>query len=115
MALGTWGLSGDAYGPVDEPEQERVLARALEMGFSLIDTADAYGGGRMERLVGRAVADRTDVVLVTKGGTDRTTSPPRKRFDGAFLRDSLERSLRRLGRDRVDVYLLHNPSADALR
>lgn len=115
MALGTWGLSGDGYGPVEEHEQERVLQRALEMGFSLIDTADAYGGGRMERLVGRAVADRTDVVLVTKGGTDRTTSPPRKRFDGPFLRESLERSLRRLGRDRVDLYLLHNPSADALR
>jgi aryl-alcohol dehydrogenase-like predicted oxidoreductase len=115
MALGTWGLSGDGYGPVEEHEQERVLQRALEMGFSLIDTADAYGGGRMERLVGRAVADRTDVVLVTKGGTDRTTTPARKRFDGPFLRESLERSLRRLGRDRVDLYLLHNPSADALR
>lgn len=115
MALGTWGLSGDGYGPVEEREQEHTLARALEMGFSLIDTADAYGGGRMERLVGRAVGDRTDVVLVTKGGTDRTTTPPRKRFDGPFLRESLERSLRRLGRDRVDVYLLHNPSADALR
>jgi aryl-alcohol dehydrogenase-like predicted oxidoreductase len=115
MALGTWGLSGDGYGPVDESEQERVLERALEMGFSLVDTADAYGGGRMERLVGRAIADRTDVVIVTKGGTDRTTSPARKRFDGPFLRESLERSLRRLGRDQVDVYLLHNPSSDALR
>ena len=115
MALGTWGLSGDGYGPVEEHEQERVLARALEMGFSLVDTADAYGGGRMEQLVGRAIGDRTDVVIVTKGGTDRTTSPPRKRFDGPFLRESLERSLRRLGRERVDVYLLHNPSADALR
>lgn len=115
MSLGTWGLSGDGYGPVPEDEQERVLARALEMGFSLIDTADAYGGGRMERLVGRALGDRTDVVVVTKGGTDRTTSPARKRFDGAFLRESLERSLRRLGRERVDVYLLHGPSADALR
>jgi aryl-alcohol dehydrogenase-like predicted oxidoreductase len=115
MALGTWGLSGDAYGPVDDAEQERVIERALEMGFSLVDTADAYGGGRMERLVGRAIADRTDVVIVTKGGTDRTTAPARKRFDAPFLRESLERSLRRLGRDSVDVYLLHNPTVDALR
>src|SRR3984957_971502 len=115
MALGTWGLSGDGYGPVDDAEQERVIERALEMGFSLIETADAYGGGRMEQLVGRVVGDRTDVCIVTKGGTDRTTSPARKRFDGPFLRESLERSLRRLGRDRVDLYLLHNPSADALR
>lgn len=114
MGLGTWGLSGDAYGAVEESEQERVLQRALEMGFQLIDTADAYGAGRMERLVGKAVGDRTDVIIVTKGGTDWTTSPARKRFDGPFLRESLERSLRRLGREYVDVYLLHNPSPGAL-
>jgi aryl-alcohol dehydrogenase-like predicted oxidoreductase len=110
MALGTWGLSGDGYGPVDEREQERVVARALDMGISLVDTADSYGGGRMERLLGRALAKRGDVVVVTKGGTDRTTSPPRKHFEPAYLRASVERSLRRLARERVDVYLLHNPS-----
>jgi len=110
MALGTWGLSGDGYGPVDPGTQERVLQRALDMGFTLVDTADAYGGGRMERLIGTALGDREDVVVVTKGGTDRRTSPPRKRFDRPYLRDSVERSLRRLGRGRIDVYLLHNPS-----
>jgi aryl-alcohol dehydrogenase-like predicted oxidoreductase len=110
MALGTWGLSGDGYGPVEPPIQERVLRRALEMGFTLIDTADAYGAGSMERLVGIALADRDDVVVVTKGGTDRTTSPPRKRFDAPYLRDAVERSRRRLGRSCIDVYLLHNPS-----
>jgi aryl-alcohol dehydrogenase-like predicted oxidoreductase len=114
MALGTWGLSGDAYGSVEEAEQERVVQRAIEMGFSLVDTADAYGGGRMERLLGRALADRRDVVVVTKGGTDRTTSPPRKRFESSFLRDRLHASLRRLARERVDVYLLHNPSERVL-
>jgi aryl-alcohol dehydrogenase-like predicted oxidoreductase len=110
MALGTWGLSGDAYGPVDEREQERVVQRALEMGVSLIDTADAYGAGRMERLLGRALRERGDVVVVTKGGTDRSTSPARKRFDATYLRERVESSLRRLARDRVDVYLMHNPS-----
>lgn len=114
LTLGTWGLSGDGYGPVDEAEQERVLARALEMGVSAIDTADAYGGGRMERLVGRAIAGRGEIVIVTKGGVDRTTSPPLKRFDGAHLRESVERSLRRLSRDWIDVYLLHNPQASTL-
>jgi aryl-alcohol dehydrogenase-like predicted oxidoreductase len=114
MAVGTWGLSGDGYGPVDEAEQEKVLERALEMGFSLIDTADAYGGGRMERLIGRVVQNRGEVVVVTKGGTDLTTSPARKRFDRAFLRERVHASLRRLGRDRIDVYLLHNPSDAAV-
>ncbi|MDP9037329.1 MAG: aldo/keto reductase [Myxococcota bacterium] len=110
MALGTWGLSGDAYGAVDETCQERVLERALEMGVSLIDTSDAYAAGRMETLVGRILADRRDVVVVTKGGTDRSTSPPRKRFDAPYLRASVERSLRRLSREQIDVYLLHGPA-----
>jgi aryl-alcohol dehydrogenase-like predicted oxidoreductase len=114
MGLGTWGLSGDGYGPVDEATQQRVVERALEMGFSIVDTADAYGGGRMEQLLGRVLADRRDVVVVTKGGTDRTTTPARKRFDGPYLREAVERSLRRLARRRVDVYLLHNPSVSAL-
>jgi aryl-alcohol dehydrogenase-like predicted oxidoreductase len=110
MALGTWGLSGDGYGPVESKVQAHVIERALEIGFTLIDTADAYGGGRMEHTIGSALTDRDDVVVVTKGGTDRKTSPPRKRFDKAYLRDSVERSRRRLGRGRIDVYLLHNPS-----
>jgi aryl-alcohol dehydrogenase-like predicted oxidoreductase len=114
LALGTWGLSGDAYGPVDEAVQERVVERALEMGVSVVDTADAYGGGRMERLVGRVIAGRGEIVVVTKGGVDRTTSPPRKRFEGAYLRESVERSLRRLSREWIDVYLLHNPQASTL-
>jgi len=114
MALGTWGLSGDGYGPVDEAEQERVLQRALEMGITLLDTADAYGGGRMERLIGKTIAGRDDVVVVTKGGTDRSTLPPKKRFDAPYLRQAVERSLRRLGRDRIDVYLLHNPTENVM-
>jgi Aldo/keto reductase family len=105
MALGTWGLSGDAYGPVDEREQERVVSRALEMGVSLVDTADAYGAGRMERLIGRALRDRGDVVVVTKGGTDRGTSPARKRFDAAYLRERLERSARRSTRSSTSSVL----------
>jgi aryl-alcohol dehydrogenase-like predicted oxidoreductase len=116
LTLGTWGLSGDGYGPVDEREQTRVLDRALDVGIESVETADAYGAGRMEQLVGQAIRRRPDLVdrvlVVTKGGTDRTTSPPRKRFDGAYLRSSVERSLRRLGRDRIDVYLLHNPRPD---
>jgi len=114
MSIGTWGLSGDAYGPVDEATQERVLQRGLEMGLSLIDTSDAYGAGKMERLVGRAVADRRDVVVVTKVGTDRATSPARKRFDPPYLRERVEASLRRLGREPLDVCLLHNPSENAV-
>jgi aryl-alcohol dehydrogenase-like predicted oxidoreductase len=114
MALGTWGLSGDAYGPVEPHEQERVLRRALEMGFKLIDTADAYGAGRMERLIGQVIAGYDDVVVVTKGGTDRATTPARKHFDREYLRGAVDRSRLRLQKDRLDVYLLHNPTENVL-
>ncbi len=114
MALGTWGLSGDAYGSVEPEEAERVVRRALDVGITLFDTADSYGGGKMEALLGRVLGARTDVVVVTKGGTDRTTEPARKRFDAEYLRGAVGRSLKRLGRDRVELYLLHNPSTESL-
>ena len=114
MSLGTWGLSGDAYGPVDERDAENVIARAADIGFSLFDTADAYGGGRMELLLAKTLAAHPGASIVTKGGTDRTCEPARKRFDPEFIKASVRRSLKRLGRDRIDLYLLHNPSASAI-
>jgi aryl-alcohol dehydrogenase-like predicted oxidoreductase len=117
LALGTWGLSGDGYGPVDAAEAERTVARALDIGITLFDTADAYGAGKMEALLGKLL-NASDAgkkaSIVTKGGTDRTTDPPRKRFDPEHLRTAVDRSRKRLGRERIDLYLLHNPSADAV-
>jgi aryl-alcohol dehydrogenase-like predicted oxidoreductase len=113
LSLGTWGLSGDAYGAVDPAVAEATILRALDMGFSLFDTADAYGGGAMEVLLGRLLRGK-NVTIVTKVGTDRTTEPGRKRFDPAFLRERVAASLKRLGRERIDLLLLHNPSAEAI-
>jgi aryl-alcohol dehydrogenase-like predicted oxidoreductase len=114
LALGTWGLSGDAYGKVDPENAEAVVRRAVDIGFTLFDTADIYGGGHVEQMLGRVQKDHPGITIVTKGGTDRTTDPARKRFDHEWLRASVKRSLKRLGRERLDVWLLHNPSADAL-
>ncbi len=114
LAIGTWGLSGDAYGKVDEADAERVLRRAIDMGFSLIDTADAYGAGRMERLVGKVLSDHPDLVVVTKVGIDRTTDPPRKTFAPEYIRAAVERSLKRLGTEAIPVLLMHHPTPDAL-
>lgn len=114
LAIGTWGLSGDAYGKVDEADVEVVLRRAIDMGFSLIDTADAYGAGRMERLCGKLAKEHPELVIVTKGGIDRTTDPPRKRFAADYLRSAVERSCKRLGKDTLQLYLLHHPTPDAL-
>jgi aryl-alcohol dehydrogenase-like predicted oxidoreductase len=114
LAIGTWGLSGDAYGKVDERDAEVVLRRAIEMGLSVIDTADAYGAGRMERLCGKLLAEHRDLVVVTKGGIDRTTDPPRRTFAADHLRGAVERSLRRLAIDAIPVYLLHNPAPETV-
>jgi aryl-alcohol dehydrogenase-like predicted oxidoreductase len=114
LAIGTWGLAGESYGPVTESDAELVLRRAIDMGFSLIDTADAYGGGRMEALVGKLLQDHPDLVVVTKGGVDRTTDPTRKTFDPSYLRGAVERSCKRLGVEALPVFLLHHPTPDAL-
>ncbi|MBL9109456.1 MAG: aldo/keto reductase, partial [Myxococcales bacterium] len=114
LSVGTWGLSGEPYGPVDESDAEAVLKAALDMGITLFDTSDSYGGGKMEALLGRVCKGRDDVVIVTKGGTDRRLEPPIKRFDETYLRGSVERSLKRLGLDAIPVFLLHCPSRDAI-
>ena len=114
LAIGTWGLSGDAYGTIEEADAELVLRRAFDMGFSLVDTCDAYGAGRMEQLCGKLAKEHPDLVIVTKGGTDRTTEPPRKCFAADYLRGAVERSCKRLGREALQVYLLHCPTYDTV-
>lgn len=114
LGIGTWGLAGEAYGAVEEADAERVLRRAVEMGFSLVETSDAYGGGRMERLAGLLVKDHPDLVVVTKVGLDRTREPSRKCFDPDYLRGAVERSQKRLGAAPIPLVLLHHPTPEAL-
>jgi aryl-alcohol dehydrogenase-like predicted oxidoreductase len=110
--LGTFGLSGDGYGAVPEDDARAVIATALEMGINCIETADAYGGGRLEQLVGEMVLGKPEIVVVTKGGIDRSTEPGRRRFDVPYLEQAIGRSLLRLKKDALDLYLLHHPSEE---
>jgi aryl-alcohol dehydrogenase-like predicted oxidoreductase len=112
LSLGTWGLSGDGYGPIVEAEIDRVLDRAIEHGIDLFDTADVYGKGSMERRLARLPKETT--YIVTKIGTDLESIPPRKRFDLDHLRPAFEKSRDRLGREKLDVVLLHNPTMQAM-
>lgn len=114
LALGTWGLSGDGYGPIPDGEADRVIDRARAVGITLFETADAYAAGGMEKKLGERLEGDEHARIVTKLGTDRDASPPRKRFDAAFLERAFEASRERLRRETVDVVLLHNPSAKAL-
>jgi aryl-alcohol dehydrogenase-like predicted oxidoreductase len=114
LALGTWGLCGDAYMPVPEFEQEKVIDRACALGITLVETADVYGLGRMESRLGERIGANEAVLFATKLGTDRSEKPPRKRFSPEYLRTAFEKSRERLNRQVVDIVLLHNPSAATL-
>jgi aryl-alcohol dehydrogenase-like predicted oxidoreductase len=107
--LGCMGMS-EFYGPGDEAESIATIHRALDLGVDFLDTADMYGPFRNEELVGRAIADRRDaVVLATKFGIVRTGDPAVRsvRGDAAYVRQSCEASLRRLGVDHIDLYYQH--------
>ena len=108
MGYGAWGLSGE-YGPVDDEGGMATIRRALELGVTHIDTADQYGHGHNEELVGRAIADRRDdVLLATKFGFVRDARGQISvcgRPD--YVREALEASLRRLDVSHVDLYYLH--------
>jgi aryl-alcohol dehydrogenase-like predicted oxidoreductase len=112
LSLGSWGLSGDAYGAVAADQVDAVIDRALQLGVNLFETADVYGDGAMERKLGERAPE--DAVIVTKIGTDLEGNPQRKRFDRDYLDAALAASKERLSRD-PDVALLHNPSSQALR
>lgn len=115
LALGTWGLSGDAYGPIAEADRDQVIARARAFGITLFDTADTYGRGEMERALGRLLGEDAGAQFVTKIGTELGGPLARKRFEREFLRVSFEQSRERLRRQVVDVLLLHNPSEQSVR
>jgi aryl-alcohol dehydrogenase-like predicted oxidoreductase len=114
LSIGTWGLSGDAYGAVPEFEQDKVIERACALGITLFETADVYGNGVMEARLGVRLASQTAVQIVTKIGTDRSERPPRKRFTKEYLQTAFEKSRERLKREIIDVVLLHNPVVSTL-
>ena len=115
LALGTWGLSGEAYGPVSDADANAVIERAVSLGINLFDTSDSYNRGLMESRLGALLEKHKDTTyIVTRHGTDRDAEPPIKRFDAEYLDASLSRAQERLRRDRIDVFMLHNPSVSAV-
>ncbi|MEW1721248.1 aldo/keto reductase [Streptomyces sp. NPDC093109] len=120
LGFGCWAIGGEwqtpegkplGWGAVDDDESVAAIRRAMDLGITFFDTADVYGTGHSERVLGRALAGRRDdVVIATKWGNlfDETT----RTMDGrdtsvAYARRALTASLRRLGTDRIDVYQLH--------
>jgi aryl-alcohol dehydrogenase-like predicted oxidoreductase len=112
MGLGCMGMSA-FYGTSDEGEAIRTIHRAIELGCTFLDTAELYGPETNEELLGRALKDRRDeVVLATKFGirpAPTSDEPNRRVIDGSpdNVRRSIEGSLQRLGTDHVDLYFQH--------
>lgn len=110
LGLGCMGMS-DFYGQPDDAESVRTLHRATELGVTFFDTADMYGPYKNEELVGKALKDRRQkVVIATKFGILRDPNDPSKRgISGRpeYLRQACDDSLRRLGTDYIDLYYQH--------
>ena len=103
VGLGAMSFAG-VYGGADDEDSAATIARALELGVTFIDTANIYGSGHSERVVGRAIAGRrADVILATKFGGGGGAGLGRR----DKVRPALEESLSRLGTDYVDLYYLH--------
>jgi aryl-alcohol dehydrogenase-like predicted oxidoreductase len=115
QGLGCMGMS-EWYGAADWEESIATIRRALELGVTLLDTADVYGAGHNEVLVGRAIAGRRDEVqLATKFGIDRSSGDDARvvRGERAYVKRACEASLLRLGVDVIDLYYLHRPPQTA--
>jgi aryl-alcohol dehydrogenase-like predicted oxidoreductase len=115
QGLGCMGMS-EWYGDTDWDESIATIHRALDLGVTFIDTADIYGAGHNEVLVGRGIAHRRDEVqLATKFGIDRTGGDANRvvRGEAGYVQRACESSLTRLGVDTIDLYYLHRPPQTA--
>jgi aryl-alcohol dehydrogenase-like predicted oxidoreductase len=115
QGLGCMGMS-EWYGRGDWDESVATIHRALDLGVTFIDTADVYGAGHNEVLVGRAITGRRDEVqLATKFGIDRSGGDDKRviRGERGYVKRACESSLLRLGVDVIDLYYLHRPPQTA--
>ena len=130
LGIGCWAIGGPTvgedgrtigWGQVDDDESVRGIRRAFDLGVRFFDTADVYGAGHSERVVARALeAHRDEVVIATKFGNTFDDDGSRRghatNVSPAYIRSACEASLRRLGRDSIDLYQLHVgslPNVDA--
>ncbi len=112
VALGTWAIGGWMWGGTDEAESISTIRAAFEHGINVIDTAPAYGFGRSEEIVGKAIAEsglRSRVIIATKTGLEWEHGKVFRNASRARIMREIEDSLRRLRTDYIDIYQVHWP------
>jgi myo-inositol catabolism protein IolS len=114
IGFGAWAIGGNqfgnSYGATKDLESIDALFSAIDQGCNFIDTADVYGHGHSEELIGKALEGiRKEIIVATKVGGDFYHNPNILNFDGEYIRFALEKSLKRLNTDYIDLYQLHNP------
>jgi len=123
VGFGGWGIGGNqhgnSYGYTDDNTSLEAISRALDQGCNFFDTADVYGHGHSEHLLGVALTLRDlnmsdEVLIASKVGGNFYGANFRLDFSPEYIRFAVDQSLRRLGRDWLDLYQLHNPSVQQL-
>lgn len=126
VGFGAWAIGGLHWGPTDDEQSKEALHAALDAGVNFIDTADVYGHGHSEELIAEVLAERKayeEVVIATKAGNDFYSARPeddkgygpiRPNYAKEYLISAVEKSLKRLRREWVDIVQLHSPNTDIL-
>lgn len=114
ISLGTWAIGG-SWGEVDDEESVRAIERAIELGVNFFDTADVYGSGRSEELLRRTTAHKADEIFIATKFCRAGSLHDPANYSEKQVRAYCEGSLRRLGRERIDLYQIHCPPTEILR
>jgi aryl-alcohol dehydrogenase-like predicted oxidoreductase len=123
IGFGAWAIGGPTevgakpfgWGPVDEKEARAAIHRALDLGVNFFDTADVYGLGRSEEMLGQELRGREAYVATKAGNIRSEDGENRKDFSKDHLTRSVEKSLKQLKRETLDVFQLHNPTEEEIR
>ena len=113
FGFGTWSHGGRAYGVVSEADAQEAIKMGLAHGIRTFDTADIYGDGRAEKILGAALCDAPEIRVITKVGYLSEVGSNQD-FSAKYLQIALHKSLFRLSRSCIDVFLLHSPPRSAL-
>lgn len=117
LGFGCWAIGGTSYGKTDDRESLKALACAFDRGIDFFDTADTYGHGHSESLVGETFKEsskRAKVIIASKVGWDFYHGGGKRNFDPDYIQFACGESLKRLKTDYLDLYQLHNPKFDVI-